>query len=90
MLENTQPFTFTWDGKEYTIPGVKSLPTGIIRKTRKIEDETDQAFTVLELLLGEDSEALAALDAMPASDFSNVMIEWQKGATLGESSGSES
>ena len=91
MLENTEPYTFTGiDNKEYTIPAVKAIPSGILRKTRKIVDEADQAFTLLELLLGEDSPELAALDAMPAELFQKTLIEWQKGASLGESSGSES
>ena len=90
MLENTKPFTFTWEEKEYSMPAVKSIPAGILRVTRKITDEADQAFTLLELLLGEDSDALKALDAMPADVFQATLIEWQKGASLGESTGSES
>lgn len=91
MLENTKPFTFKGiDDKEYSMPAVKAIPTGILRVTRKITDEADQAFTLLELLLGEDSDTLKALDAMPAEQFQATLIEWQKGASLGESVGSES
>lgn len=89
MLENTT-FTFEHKGKEYTIPSVKNIPNGVIRKTRHIEDEVDKSYTIIELIVGEDSEVMEAFDDMTVSEFTNVISEWTKGASLGESSGSES
>jgi hypothetical protein len=90
MLENTKPFTFTYEGKEYSMPAIKSIPNGVIRKTRNITDEVDKSYTIIELILGEDSETLKVLDQMSVSEFTDIITEWTQGSTLGESSGSES
>lgn len=90
MLENTKAFTFTYAGKEYTMPSIKSIPNGVIRKTRNIADEVDKSYTIIELILGEDSETLKVLDEMSVEEFTVVIYEWTQGASLGESSGSES
>lgn len=81
-------FKFTHDDVEYEIPSFKSLPAGVIRKSRKGTDDVDKAFLILESTLGEDSTELAAVDAMSISEFNDFVTAWTKGATLGESSGS--
>jgi len=87
---SAKTYTFTIKGKEYTIPVFKEIPMGVIRKTRKIEDEADKALTILELALEDSEGVLDALDTLSVDEFA----EWQKGwlgdATLGEASGSES
>lgn len=89
-MSTKQTFTFTYEGKEYTIPSIKSVPNGVIRQTRKIEDELDKTYTIIELLLGEDSEELAVLDKMTLSEFIDFSNAWTQGASVGESTGSES
>jgi hypothetical protein len=88
-MTTNKTFTFEYDGKEYTIPSIAALTSGVLRKTRKIEDELDKTYTILEELLGEDSEALAALDKMDIPEFSEWATKWTQGVSLGESSGSE-
>lgn len=91
MLENnSKTFSFEHKGKTYTMPSVKAIPNGAIRKTRHITDEVDKSYSIIELVVGEDSEVLAAFDEMTVEEFTNVISEWTKGASLGESSGSES
>ncbi len=88
-MSTNKTFTFTHKGKEYTIPSINALSSGIIRKTRKIEDELDKTYTIIELMLGENAEALEALDEMDISEFSKFAEEWTQGVSVGESSGSE-
>jgi hypothetical protein len=83
-------FSFEYEGNTYEIPSISELPNGILRKTRKIEDELDKSYTILEELLGIDSKELKALDKMTVEQFSEVIQKWTSGASLGESSGSES
>lgn len=88
MLENnSKTFTFTYEGKTYTIPSIKSMPNGIIRKTRKIQDDIDKSYTIIELLVGEDSEVMAVFDSMSVAEFTDFIEQWSEGASLGESSG---
>lgn len=91
-MENTNDklFTFYYEGKEYSIPAIKSIPSGAIRKTRHIEDEVDKSYSILEIVVGEDSEVLTVLDKMTISEFTEVISEWTQGASVGESSGSDS
>ena len=83
-------YTFNHDGTSHSIPSFSDLPIGVIRKSRKADDEADKVFIILETLLGEDSEALAAVDSMNASQFNTWLEGWTQGASVGESSGSES
>ena len=84
-MTNNNIFTFEYEGKTYTIPSIKALPNGVIRKTRKIDDELDKTYTIIEELLGEGSEELAVLDKMTLEEFSEFATKWTQGATLGES-----
>lgn len=81
---------FTHQGKTYTIPAFDSLPMGAIRKARKAKDEADQAFTIIETVMGIDSPELAAIDTMTAPEFQTWLEGWTQGAPLGEASSSES
>jgi hypothetical protein len=87
---SNKTFSFEYEGTKYEIPSISELPNGILRKTRKIEDELDKSYTILEELLGIDSKELKALDKMTVEQFSEVIQKWTSGASLGESSGSES
>ncbi len=84
----SKTYTFEVDGVEHTIPSFNSLPVGAIRKARKAKDETDQAFTIIETVMGEDSPALAALDTLDGAEFQAWLEGWTQGAALGESSDS--
>jgi hypothetical protein len=82
-------YKFTHEGNDFEIPLLKEIPTGVIRRSRKLaKDEEDRSFLILEEVLGEESAALAALDAMSVEEFGKVMREWTQGATLGESNAS--
>lgn len=80
--------TFESEGKSYTIPAFSALPVGAVRKARKAKDDADQAFTILENVLGEDSPELAAVDAMDSEAFEAFLTGWTQGAPVGESSDS--
>lgn len=83
-------FSFERNGKTFNIPSPTEIPFGVIRKTRHIEDEMDKTITILEELLGVDSEEMKAIDSMTITELTEFVNEWTSGATLGESSGSES
>ncbi len=88
MTAVNKTFTFEHEGKSYSIPSFKHLPIGAIRKVRKLEDQADQVFTLLETVLGVDSPTLAAVDTMDTEEFQLFFTEWTGGAPLGESSDS--
>ena len=83
-------YTFAHKGVEFTIPAFTALPMGAIRKARKAKDEADQAFTILEAVMPEDSPELAAVDSMPADEFNTWLEGWTQGGAVGESVSSES
>jgi hypothetical protein len=83
-------YTFEHNGKKFTVPAFTEVPVGAIRKARKEKDETGQAFAIMESILGEESEALKAVDTMKPEEFSAWLEGWTQGAPLGESSSSES
>ncbi len=87
----TAPNTYTFEhkGKKFTIPAFNALPMGAIRKARKAKDEADQAFTILEAVMPEDSPELAAVDSMAAAEFNEWLTGWTEGASVGESVNSE-
>lgn len=80
--------SFEHNGKTYELPDIRSVKPGIMRKARKGENEMDKTFLLLELLLGDDSEIMLALDDLDPEDFNKVITDWLQGAQLGESSGS--
>ena len=83
-------YTFEHNGKTYEIPSLAALPMGALRKARKIQDETDKLFTMLEVVMPEGSPALDAIDAMDTEAFQTFLTGWTQGAPMGESSSSES
>ena len=85
MAAKKQGFKFVHNGRSYEIPDMASIPTGVVRKTRRLENDSDKAFTILELLLGEDSPELAAVDSMNGAEFADWLTAWTGGAPLGES-----
>ncbi len=68
-------------GKTIELPDFGTMPTGIIRQARKL-DEQDQTWFMLEELLNE--KQLAVLDALPVSEFAKHMKAWTEGISLGE------
>lgn len=85
---SAEKFHFEHKGKEYSIPKFENIPSGVVRKSRKSENDLDAAFLVLELTLGEDSKELKALDEMSLTEVGKVIKAWTNGVTMGESSGS--
>lgn len=83
-------YHFEIGGNKYSVPFLKDSPIGVLRKARKAGNDMDAAFTILELILGEDSPEIAAVDTMTPEQFGEWMKGWTQGASLGESSGSES
>ena len=82
--------SFEHNGKSYTIPSLKSLPMGAVRKARKTNDEAEKVFIILESVLDEDSAELKAVDSMNADEFQSFLEGWTQGASVGESVSSES
>jgi len=80
----SKTFTFTQNGKDFTIPAFTSLPIGVVRKARRGKDEADTAFLILESLMGEDSKELAAVDSMTQNEFQTFLEGWTQGAGVGE------
>lgn len=80
----SKTFTFTQNGKDFTIPAFSSLPIGVVRKSRRGKDEADTAFLILESLMGEDSKELAAVDSMTQVEFQTFLEGWTQGAGVGE------
>lgn len=89
-MAKNKTYTFTFQDEDYTIPAFSALPIGVIRKSRKAKDEADQAFTIIETLMGEDSRELAAVDAMGVEEFQKFLEGWTQGAGVGEASSSAS
>jgi hypothetical protein len=85
----SKTYEFEYKGTKYSIPAFSALPMGAVRKARKAKDEADQAFTILEAVMPEDSPELNAVDSMDAEAFNAWLTGWTQGAPLGESSSSE-
>jgi hypothetical protein len=83
------PVTFEHAGRTYELPHIQDIKPGAWRKARKGTDEMDKAFLLLEFVLGEDSDALAAIDELEPEVFNTLITEWMQGATPGESVSSE-
>lgn len=73
------------DGVEIRLPSLAYLKPGIIRKLRN-RSQLDALYTILEIALGEGSEALNAVDEMDAEDFASMVESWSEhsGTSLGE------
>jgi hypothetical protein len=80
--------TFTTTAGVLNLPHPSRIPSGVIRRTRKLEDQVDQFFSILEGLFGEDSDELLILDKLPMDELGDIFNEWMQDAQPGESSGS--
>lgn len=87
-MSESKTYTFTHEDKTYTIPAFASLPTGVLRKSRKAEDDTDRTFLILEAVMPEGSPELEAIDKMPTEAFLEFLKGWTQGSSVGESSDS--
>lgn len=83
-----EKYMFTVDGTDYFIPHAAQIPSGMLRKVRKLP-QIDGTFTILEELLGENSPELAALDSLPLGELNKTLNDWMGGASMGESVSSE-
>lgn len=81
-------YTFEYDGVKIAMPNIMDLPTGVVRRSNKIEDDLEKTFFILESSLPE--KQMAALDKMPISELTKHLEKWSEGVGLGEASGSES
>lgn len=75
-------YDFTWtspDGKQVTLPSLNSVPGGVLRKHRKL-DELDFLFSVLEDVATD--EQIAAVDEVGLGDLNEMFAAWQKNATV--------
>lgn len=83
MSENkNNVYVFTKDGKEYVFPLFKDVKMGVMRKARKAKDDSDMLFTIIEEILGEDSEELAMIDNLSGEEFEQFVNGWLQGADL--------
>lgn len=69
-----EPFVFTHNGKEFSLPPGSTLNVGFARKIRHLS-EGDQIFTILEELA--DEETMAAIDDMHSAEFAQFQKDWQ-------------
>lgn len=79
-------YSFELNGKEFELPDFNNLPLGVIRKSRKFENDLDAAFSILENAAGDNSELMDELDALPMTKFNELLTAWTQGVRLGESS----
>jgi hypothetical protein len=82
-------YKFKLGAKTYEIPEIVDVPAGVVRKARKTADQTDQAFTLLEAVVPEDSPLMAELDKLTVREIGDWFRGWTQGASLGESLDSE-
>lgn len=75
-------YTIEHKNKKVTLPSFSELPTGVVRKARKL-DADEQMWFVLESIL--DEKSMAVIDSMTLSEFGEKMTGWTQGAPLGES-----
>ena len=84
---STEKFHYEHDGKTITLPHLKNLPFGVIRKLRH-EEPGEQLFGILEHVA--DAASLAALDELGMGQVQDLFDAWQaaSGVEMGESSAS--
>lgn len=81
-------YKFEYDGVKIEMPNVMDLPTGVVRRSNKIEDDLEKTFYILEAML--PAKQMAAIDKMPISELTKHLEKWSEGVGLGEASKSES
>lgn len=82
------PLIFKTSQGELTLPHPSKLPSGVIRKARKVDEPVEQFFTIIESLFSDGSLELALCDKLELEELAEIFNEWLQGASLGESSGS--
>ena len=87
-MTNKGQYTFEYDGVKIEMPKIMDLPTGVVRRSNKIEDDLEKTFYILENSLPE--KQMAAIDKMPISELTKHLEKWSEGVGLGEASESES
>jgi len=80
-----EKFHYTTPTGEIALPRVTQIPSGLIRKYRKLE-EMDMLFSILEDLV--DEETLSKIDSLEQGQLEDFVTKWQEGSPMGESSGS--
>jgi hypothetical protein len=74
-------YTIDHKGKKVELPAFGDIPTGIIRKARN-EDVNSQTWFILESLLSPKD--LEVIDSLPLNEFTKHMTGWTSGVSLGE------
>ena len=87
-LAPAAPVTLSTSKGALTLPHPTKLPSGVIRKARKIEDPGEQFFVMLESMFPEGSPELELCGSLGLDELADILTEWLQGANLGESSGS--
>ena len=87
-LEPIKGSVFSTSAGVLNLPHPSRIPSGVIRRTRKLEDPVDQFFSILEGLFGEDSDELIICDKLSMDELGDIFNEWMQEAQPGESSGS--
>jgi hypothetical protein len=82
------PVVFKTSMGELFLPHPSSIPSGVIRKTRKLDNPVDQFFGLLEGIFGDESNEIAICDQLTMEELGGIFADWMQGASLGESSGS--
>lgn len=84
---SSEQFHYTHDGKNITLPHLRNIPAGVMRKIRKLP-EVDGMFTILEEVC--DSDTLAVVDSMTLGEFRDFGEAWEKASetSVPEPSGS--
>lgn len=87
-----QPTTVEFETSLGTLilPHFSRINGGALRKARKAENEVDAFFIIIEEFCGEPSPELDHLDRLPLVELGQLFLDWTQGATVGESSSSES
>jgi len=74
-------YILKYKNKNIELPDFNSLPVGVLRKARHL-DEQEQTWFILESMLDETS--METLDQLPLSEFAKHMKAWTGGVALGE------
>lgn len=85
----TEKFHFkTSTGKTITLPRYKNVPIGVIRKIRKVDDNFEAAFVLIELI--SDAKTLEMVESLGAEEFEQFSTAWQEDSqvSMGESEAS--
>lgn len=82
-----ESFEYETENGLIVIPSIAKMPSGVIRRIRKLSP-VDQVFTVVEETAS--AEALALIDQLPAPEFNAFCAAWYEfsGVSLGESAAS--